>query len=243
VAVSITLLVAGSGVRASAADSEDPRASKALTACTAGQVPTGVALLAELYTETRDPAFIFNQGRCYQQNGQLDPAAERFREYLRVGKNEPAADRARAEGFIKEIEARMERRRTDQEASPEGRRRSQGLATASIALGALGVAAVGTGVFLSLQVQSKESQVQREFANGGALPDSSQLKRQLSDGGRLETWQWVSYGVGVAALAGAATTLVLRGGWPWSREGGAASVTLVPVTSPQALGGVVSTRF
>src|SRR3954469_13153722 len=89
--ISIALLIAGSPRPVAAAGNEDPRPARALTACAAGQVASGIALLAELYTETRDPTYVFNQGRCYQQNGQLVPAAERFREYLRVGKNEPPA--------------------------------------------------------------------------------------------------------------------------------------------------------
>ena len=49
---------------------QDPRVGEAKTACVAGDVPKGVRLLAELYTASGDPIWIFNQGRCYQQNDQ-----------------------------------------------------------------------------------------------------------------------------------------------------------------------------
>jgi hypothetical protein len=43
-----------------------------------------VAILAELFVESRDPTYVFNQARCFQQNGHNREAIDRFREYLRI---------------------------------------------------------------------------------------------------------------------------------------------------------------
>jgi hypothetical protein len=64
------------------AASEESRERAAKKACLAGDVAKGVAILAELYVRTEDPVFIFNQGRCFEQNGKYDEAIIRFREFL-----------------------------------------------------------------------------------------------------------------------------------------------------------------
>ncbi len=235
--IAITLASAG----AARAQGEDPRPTQALTACASGDVQRGIDLLAALYAETREPAFVFNQGRCYQQNGQLEAAAQRFREYLRVGQDEPASDRQRAVTYIAEIEQSLARQRTalatPPPPEPENARRS--LRLASFALAGISAATLGTGAVLSWRVRVKERQVERPFRQEPGIVEGSVLSRQLTDGGRLETWQYVAYGLGVATLAGAVTTFVLSG-WPWGRE---PAVALAPVITPGGLGGTVGVRF
>jgi hypothetical protein len=60
--------------------------AQAQRACLAGEVTTGIRLLAELYAATNDPRWLFNQGRCYEQNREPRAASERFREFLREGR-------------------------------------------------------------------------------------------------------------------------------------------------------------
>ena len=204
---------------------EDPRPGEALTACASGQVAKGIDVLATLYAETRNPSFVFNQARCYQQNGQLEKSRERFREYLRVGKNEPPADIQRAEGFIKELDRELALQRAVQDARPQERRYRGALRTTSIVLAATGVAAIGAGVLLGYQMKQKEDQIARQFEpNRPGRPGQRPGSRiWWPQGTRLETWQYISYGVGVAALAGAATTFGLSG-WTFRDE-----VTVTPV--------------
>src|SRR5664279_1860648 len=96
--VSVTcLLLAAPAAQARDVDAKE-RAAK--TACLAGDYVKGVALLSQLYVSTNDPAFIFNQGRCFEQNHRYDDAISRFREYLRVGKQISRSGKADAQTHI-----------------------------------------------------------------------------------------------------------------------------------------------
>ena len=61
-------------------------------------------MLAELWVATGDATWIYNQGRCYEQNGMNELAASRFREYLRKAKDLPAEDVAAINRRIDELQ-------------------------------------------------------------------------------------------------------------------------------------------
>ena len=63
------------------AKDRDSKERTARTACLAGDYAKGVALLAELYVSTKDIAYLFNQARCFEQNGKYEEAILRFHEY------------------------------------------------------------------------------------------------------------------------------------------------------------------
>jgi len=231
-------------------EAEDARPQAALQACASGDTAKGVAILGELYAQSLNPAYVFNQGRCYQKNGQLEQARVRFDEYLRIGTKEPPEDIQRAQGFIKEIDAELAKQRANAPApvvvapaeDREGRRKM--LRTTSIVLAAVGVAAVGVGAFMSFKVKSTEDSINKEFAGQPYVTDEARLEQLLSDGKSYETWQWVGYGLGVAALAGAATTFLLAGGFGGSGPAADhAAVAITPTLSPGGAGGVLSLRF
>jgi hypothetical protein len=236
-------------VPAVAADQSDPRPRQALSACAGGDATRGVGILAELYAETRDPGYVFNQGRCYQQNGQLDQAKQRFNEYLRVGTSEPPEDLARARRFLGEIDAELVRRAAEarakeavSQADPLERRRGA-LRTTAVVLGSLAVVGIGAGAVMSYKVQSQEKNVERRFAMDAVVTDGPALRRQLSDGGRYETWQWIAYGVGVAAAAGALTSFgIAELAWR-SPAGDHAVVRVAPVAAGGVRGGVMLVTF
>jgi tetratricopeptide (TPR) repeat protein len=89
------------------AQERDPRELEAKTACLAGRTDRGIELLAELYAETNDPTYIYNQGRCYQQTGKPREALTRFREYLRKAPTASAEDKALVQGYIAELEEQI----------------------------------------------------------------------------------------------------------------------------------------
>jgi len=83
----VPILIATPSAQAGGKESKE-RAAK--TACLSGDAAKGVALLAELYVSTNDITYLFNQGRCFEQNGRYADAIIRFREYL--GKNKDAGN-------------------------------------------------------------------------------------------------------------------------------------------------------
>jgi TolA-binding protein len=91
-----SLLVARTG----ATRENDGQERAARTACLAGDYATGIKILSELFVSTKDPDFIFNQGRCFEQNRRYEDAIARFQEYLQVAQRLTKADRAEAQKHI-----------------------------------------------------------------------------------------------------------------------------------------------
>ena len=73
-------------------------------ACLSGDYTKGVSILSELFVDTHDPTYIFNQGRCFEQNRRYEDAIARFQEYLRAGTNLGTSDRASAEKHISDCQ-------------------------------------------------------------------------------------------------------------------------------------------
>jgi hypothetical protein len=73
-------------------------------ACMSGDYQKGVDILSDLFINTRDPAHIYNQGRCYEQNGRCEEAVNRFREYLRTAKNPTAEEKLDTEKHIRDCQ-------------------------------------------------------------------------------------------------------------------------------------------
>jgi hypothetical protein len=65
---------------------------------------------------TNDATYIYNQGRCYEQNGKDAQAVLRFKEYLRKAKGLPQADADAVRKKIGELEAATGQKAT----KPEG---------------------------------------------------------------------------------------------------------------------------
>jgi hypothetical protein len=95
------------------------RERQAKKACLSGDYTKGVAILSDLFLETNDATFLYNQGRCYEQNVRYVEAAERFREYLRKTTNLDSDVRADVDKHIAECEAAAAKDRPRNTASPE----------------------------------------------------------------------------------------------------------------------------
>jgi len=93
----VAMLALPGAARAAGREAKE-RAAK--TACLAGDYAKGVALLAELYVSTREAIYLFNQGRCFEQNGRYEEAIVRFREYQRKNADAGRAPDAAAEKHI-----------------------------------------------------------------------------------------------------------------------------------------------
>jgi hypothetical protein len=89
IVASAALLSAASDAMGANTESKERAAKKA---CLVGDVEKGVEILADLYVDTNDPVYLYNQGRCFEQNGKNDQAVLRFKEYLRKAKKLPKTE-------------------------------------------------------------------------------------------------------------------------------------------------------
>jgi hypothetical protein len=224
----IFLLAAGMGTTTRAwggdfTEAHQRLATEARKACLAGDYTKGVAILADLFVETRHPLMIFNQGRCFEQNGHYEEAISRFEEYLRVAKDTDAKDRSEAQSHVADCRAKLESSRllgppsaTSSPGAPPRGEQGQvtappsverhvqsepgsnpgtNLRLAGIVVGAAGVAALGTAVVLNLKANS--------LANELNSPTGFE-RSKLSDRSSYRTMSMVAYGVGSACLIGGA---------------------------------------
>jgi hypothetical protein len=93
------MITAGPTAGADALAAIEAREADAKVACAQGRVGDAVAILALLFDRTGDSGYLFNQGRCYQQNGHRDEALVRFRAFLERPDISLEA-RARAEQYV-----------------------------------------------------------------------------------------------------------------------------------------------
>ena len=198
-APALTLLVA----LAADPPADDPRPREAKAACAAGRVDEGIAVLARLYAESNDLMWVFNQGRCYQQNGRSDEAIQRFREFLRkageLPRDEVREDAVQAaHGHLASLEA--EQRHTVEPAPRDPRVYYR---VGGAGLGVLGRAGVATGIAFGIKTRNLQNSIEQDAMN--APVDGARIPA----GRRYETWQWVGYGVGAGALTAAAIVFYL----------------------------------
>lgn len=108
-------LVFASPALAGATRSQEERAAR--KACLAGDYAKGISILSDLFVDTRDPTYIYNQGRCLEQNGRFADAIFRFQEYLRVDTRLTDADRAETNKHIKDCQEQVAK--VDTQATPQ----------------------------------------------------------------------------------------------------------------------------
>jgi len=182
----------------------------------------GVDILSDLFVETSSPIYVYNQGRCYQQNNRWEQAIGRFREYLRIAKDLTDSDKADADQQIADCErslgksaqlapppavaapppiARTETLRQSPRRNTSGCGRAGGhcrlrTTTARVYARGSGLRSRWAGCgrrrgWIGLEDTSISSDEQKHVAT----VDKENERKSL------ETWGWVSYGVGAAAIA------------------------------------------
>jgi hypothetical protein len=187
----------------------DPRETEARRECLAGRYQRGIDLLAALFTETRDPNHIFNQGRCFEQNNRPDEAISRFREYLRKAPNLPPAEAAEVQAHIRDCEKMKSEQRAErspgagadlelrQRLARDEDRRARNLRVAGIGIAAAGAVALAFGGYMSYRTHNLEEDFQRkQRLQMGAFFD----RTAYNDGQRAELFQWIGYAVGAVAI-------------------------------------------
>jgi hypothetical protein len=130
IAIVTALLATGlSALPVARASDKGSREREAKRACLNGEVDVGVKLLTDLYVDSNDPTYIFNQGRCFEQNARYEDAIRRFREYLRKVRKASAEEKADVEKHVADCQALMQK-----EGQKEGEKLDQDAATATPAL-------------------------------------------------------------------------------------------------------------
>lgn len=99
--------VHAAGKQTQEAHERSNREREARRACLIGDHAKGVAILADLFLDTKNPVYIFNQGRCFEQNRQYGDAIARFQEFLRASASTELdpGDRAAAERHINDCKS------------------------------------------------------------------------------------------------------------------------------------------
>jgi hypothetical protein len=227
-------------VPAARAGDVDDKERTARTACLSGDFAKGVALLSELFVDSKNPTFIYNQGRCFEQSRRYEDAIGRFQEYLRAGRNLTDEEKADANQHIADCQALLDKQlgrqavvpmpvETDVSGAPPPAHppveSGRGLRIAGIAVAATGGAALVTGLVLNLKVNSMASDMEKF---------DSYTRGKESDRKTYQTLGWVGYGVGATCVATGAILYVLglRSGSP------APTVSLAPGQAAVAWQGV-----
>jgi tetratricopeptide (TPR) repeat protein len=217
-------------------------------ACLTGDYTSGVAILADLFIEYRDPTYVFNQGRCLEQSSRYKEAIARFEEYLRISAD--PADQAAAQKHIEDCKAKLPDEDRAQavapqpmvqpippaaptaqivekpKGEPEPPKTGKRLLIAGIVTGGVGAAAVIAGVAFNVKANGLVDEMEGKVDAYTSSKNSSQQTYQ--------TLAWVGYGVGAACIATGAVLTVVGA----SRRGSSArtDVALVPALGPGRAG-------
>jgi hypothetical protein len=234
--------------------SKEGKERAARKACLTGDPAAGVAILTDLYLDTKDPTHLFNQGRCFEQNQHYQEAIGRFREYLVKAKGLDAADKADTEQHIANCESYLREKPSEAAAlrtpkvvaekpavaqskpaeevaaSPKEKsnRTGRGLRIAGGTIAAVGAAGLVTGVVLNLKVNSMSSDLNNDWD-----PTVDSTRKDY------RTATWVAYGAGAACVAAGAVLYYLG----WRRGEGEGSVAIVPAAGPGMAGALVVGAF
>jgi hypothetical protein len=243
IVIAAVVLLASWAAGVARAQERDPREAEAKTACLAGKPERGIELLAELYAETNDPTYIYNQGRCFEQTGKASEALTRFREYLRKSPNLGADERAQVQAHITEMEDQARQSAAPAPAStpvvvsvaapPSTVDNGHQLRVAAIATASVGVVLVASGIYFGARTQSLSDEVTGDAKKGLFF------QSKYDEGQRDQLLQWVGYGVGVAALASGGLLYFLGA----NRSGEAGSVTATPTVAPGGVGASLRVIF
>lgn len=234
-------------------------------ACLTGDHAKGVEILSDLFVDTRDPTYIFNQGRCLEQNRRYEDAIARFEEYLRAAEsNMSADDRAAAEKHIAECKSKLPK---DQAASPlqpgpqpvnppvpvpvpdpvvsdsattvvaRPAPPPEGRRRRGLVIAGIATSAVGAaGVITGVIFNVKANAAARDLETKvGAYPAKS------DDEKNFKTAAWIGYGVGAACLATGAVLIAV--GAVKTKPKSSSGVAFVPAVGPGHMGAVLTGAF
>ena len=249
----VSSLLVATSVQAEGKDAQRVRSAR--KACLAGDYAKGVSILSDLFLDTKDAMFIYNQGRCLEQNGRFEDAIYRFEEYLRVGTDLSEADKQETQKHIVDCRDQLAKPPVQRPVAASAQTQSpvvgqppspsmvergnpqpmaesgRGIRTAGILTAGVGGAALLAGVVLNLKANSIAS----SYQDRGGYTQGKE-----SDCKTYEALGWVGYGVGAACVATGAVLYLL------GRKAGASdssTVAVLPAFAPGQAGAVLKGAF
>ena len=250
------------------AGSRENKERAAKTACLSGDTAKGVALLAELYVSTKDAIHLFNQGRCFEQNGKYEEAIVRFREYQRKNADAGHAPDAQADQHIADCQALLDKSKAPAVAMPPAAapvpapppilqpspeptsiaqvapplQPSAELTQPTPASAHAGMRIVGIATMVVGLAGITTGVILNIKANGMAndleASSTSYSRNKESSRASYETFGWVGYGGGAACFVGGAVLYYLG-----RSQGQNTQVALVPAVIPGQAGAVLQGVF
>jgi tetratricopeptide (TPR) repeat protein len=232
----------------------DVKERAARKACLTGDFAKGIDILADLFLKTNDFAYIFNQGRCFEQNHRYEDAIARFREFLVKDSTATSEERADAEKHIAACEAYLGRPKTEPpiavrspEPIPIPSRPAETAPLAKVPPGTVEVASppegkdsgrglrVGAVIVASLGAASVVTGIVLNVKVNNMTSDLEKpYSYSRSTNSTRETYKtvgWIAYGLGGAALAAGAVAYGL--GWSRGRSDSATlGVAFIPEVAP-----------
>jgi hypothetical protein len=234
----------------------DAREKMARKACITGDFHRGVDILADLFIETRDYTYVFNQGRCFQQNHRWQESLDSFTEYLRKATGISSDEVAEVQKYIADCKSHLSPPQPDPAVAP-----TLPLPPPSPALpqpgSTMGTAAASTEATAPPLVATHDAHTGSGLRVAGIVVGSvgvaavvagtlmsvkthSLVDDMVSNGydpnkessrKTYETMGWVSFGVGAAAIVTGATMYYL--GWSAARSASAeTNISVIPVFGP-----------
>jgi len=224
-------------------------------ACMMGDYQKGTDILSDLFIDTNELVYVYNQGRCYEQNHRWEEAIDRFLEYQR--KSPGMSEKEKSEIVQHIVECRSHLLAQTAIANPPlavpvvpaspvpaaepptavavqvaapvttpERSDGVGLRISGLAVVGVGIAAIATGAILAAKTRTLTGELNSNYNRDKAATRDS-----------YETWGWISYGLGAAALAAGSTLCIL--GWRAGKaEPTVSTVSVFPILGP-GTGGLV----
>jgi hypothetical protein len=261
--VLLSLLVSGPVLAASKKPSKQARESAARAACLDGNYTEGVSILSKLFVETKDPTYIFNQGRCFEQNRRYEDAISRFQEYLRAGrKTLDASDKAEAEQHVNDCKEMLAQERgtsplpatpqpivtTPVPVAPEPTQTTpephpiisqpgskQASTGAGLRIGGIAVASFGVvAAGVGLAFNLMANSTVNDMYN---TPDGYTKESDRKD---YQTIAWIGYGVGAACVV---TGTILYAIGRKAKSSQSDDIALIPMVGQDRAGAVLAGAF
>ena len=264
--ITVALLSSLLSASPATAESRQGQEREARKACLAGDYAKGVAILSALFVDTKNPTYIFNQGRCFEQNRRYEDAIARFDEYLQTGStNLTPDDKSAAEQHMAHSKEMLDRERatspapvvarptpapaaTDQPAAEPSppvvlRTEARPTSTATTATGSglriAGIVTASAGVALVAAGVVFSLEANSLLTDMYNKVDGYSSSKE-SEAKLCKTLGWVGYGAGAALIA---TGAILYGVGLKARGDTSTTVAVLPAVGANQVGAIISGAF